>query len=217
MKLGIAAAVVALLATLAAPAQARPIGPPGPWIFVGDSLTRGLHVDQDQAYPEVFASETGTLDLNYGRNGSCLVAAGCYAWQPWTTDFASVAFSPRPIRPKRIIVLLGTNDLCHPDATPVAVEAGYLRLAWIARTHGTPITFLTLLPHGPQYDHCEQDRADINAWLLRSTLDVVDAASPLTDETGRLDPAYDSGDGLHINAAGHAVVAEALEEHFRAS
>ena len=183
------------------------------WVFVGDSLTRGLRVEPGQEFPAVFDRMTsGAYAVDLGRNGACLVARACYAWRPWVDEFEAAVF-PRPsLTPARIVVLLGTNDLCKPDATVGELEAGYLRLAGLAAAHGTPITFLTVLPQAPPHAHCEDDRTAVNAWLLHeSGLDVVDVATPLADpETGLLRPAYDADDGLHINAAGHRMIAVTL-------
>lgn len=216
-----------LVTTLLSPAAAEARRPPTwhptsyrqPWLFVGDSLTAGWRVTRHEAFPGVFDRALPAVwTVNAGRNGSCLVATGCYAWRPWVDDFERVAFPAHArSRPARIVVLLGTNDLCRPGVTVDQIEAGFLRLAELATTQGTPVTFLTLLPQAPPHAYCEDDRLAIDEWLLgASGLDVVDVATPLADEAGRLRPEYDADDGLHLSPAGQAAVARTLLRWVRA-
>lgn len=209
-------AALALAAALATPVHAAPEHRPKmptelPWVFIGDSLTVGFRVDPRYAYPAVFDRAThGVTAINLARSGSCLVTPGCYAWRPWVDEFDHIALDNGRTLPARVIVMLGSNDVCHSSTG--AIEAGYQRLAGIAASRSTPITFLTIPPQAPPHAECEPTRLAVNDWLLHASgLDVVDVTTPLANEAGQLQPAYDTDDGLHINAAGQRVVADTIE------
>jgi len=126
-----------------------------------------------------------------------------------------------------LIVLLGVNDLGHPGTTAPESEVvsaddligGHRQL--IARAHqaGLRAFGATILPFkgdtlGFYSEENERKRATLNRWIRTggeydATIDfdaaIRDPADPL-----RLAPAYDSGDHLHPNDAGMAVLADAV-------
>jgi lysophospholipase L1-like esterase len=126
-----------------------------------------------------------------------------------------------------LIVLLGVNDLGHPGTSaPVSevvsaddIIAGHRQL--IARAHvaglrafgGTILPFKddTLGFYSPEN---ERKRAAVNHWIRHSHEydGVVDFDAAMRDPADplRLNPAYDSGDHLHPNDAGMAVMAGAV-------
>jgi lysophospholipase L1-like esterase len=126
-----------------------------------------------------------------------------------------------------LIVLLGINDLGHPGTTAPADEtvtaddliAGHRQL--IARAHqaGLRAYGATVLPFkgdtlGFYSEENEQKRARLNRWIRTggeydAAIDFDAAIRDRTDPL-RLDPAYDSGDHLHPNDAGMAVLAAAV-------
>jgi lysophospholipase L1-like esterase len=126
-----------------------------------------------------------------------------------------------------LIVLLGVNDLGHPGTTAPASEvvtaddliAGHRQL--IARAHlaGLRAYGATVLPFkddtlGFYSPENERKRAALNHWIRTSgEYDaVIDFDAAIRDRTDplRLAPAYDSGDHLHPNDAGMAVLAAAV-------
>ncbi|WP_250035474.1 SGNH/GDSL hydrolase family protein [Paractinoplanes maris] len=126
-----------------------------------------------------------------------------------------------------LIVLLGVNDLGHPGTVAPESEvvtaddliAGHRQL--IARAHAAGLVAVggTILPFkgdtlGFYTEANERKRDVLNRWIRAGgEYDGVadfdramrDPADPL-----RLNPAYDSGDGLHPNDAGMAVMADAV-------
>ncbi|NMO55660.1 SGNH/GDSL hydrolase family protein [Actinoplanes sp. TBRC 11911] len=126
-----------------------------------------------------------------------------------------------------VIVLLGVNDLGHPGtvAPPSEVVGSddliYAHRQLIARAHQAGLSAFgaTVLPFkgdtlGFYSETNERKRAELNRWIRTSgEYDGVidfdratrDPADPL-----RLNPTYNSGDGLHPNDAGMAAMAAAI-------
>ncbi|MFF5296493.1 SGNH/GDSL hydrolase family protein [Paractinoplanes globisporus] len=126
-----------------------------------------------------------------------------------------------------VIVLLGVNDLGHPGTVAPPSEvvsaddliAGHRQL--IARAHDAGLTAIggTILPFkddtlGFYSVENEAKRQKLNRWIRTSGEydGVVDFDRAMGDPADpiRLNPAYDSGDHLHPNDAGMAVMASAV-------
>jgi lysophospholipase L1-like esterase len=98
--------------------------------------------------------------------------------------------------------------------------AGLRQLIAQARAAGVKIYGGTLLPFesaagGYFAPDKERVRQAVNAWMRTSgELDAVidfDAAVRDPDRPARLRPAYDTGDHLHLNAAGQRAMGEAVD------
>nr|WP_296064445.1 SGNH/GDSL hydrolase family protein [uncultured Actinoplanes sp.] len=126
-----------------------------------------------------------------------------------------------------LIVLLGVNDLGHPGtvAPPAEVVTAddliYGHRQLIARAHeaGLRAFGATILPFkgdtlGFYSEENERKREAFNRWIRTSGEydGVIDFDRAMRDPADplRLNPAYDSGDGLHPNDAGMAVMAAAV-------
>ncbi|WP_330184818.1 GDSL-type esterase/lipase family protein [Nocardia sp. NBC_01503] len=116
----------------------------------------------------------------------------------------------------------GINDLIVGGTAPAAqLIAGYIELARLAHTAGLPIYANTVGPFAgviyPGLSVAEgvRVRREVNEWLR--TTDVFDAvfdiaAAVQDSETGDFIRAeFDSGDGLHLNDAGHRAMAGAVD------
>ncbi|PRY33246.1 SGNH/GDSL hydrolase family protein [Pseudosporangium ferrugineum] len=132
---------------------------------------------------------------------------------------------------RHLIVLLGINDLGHPGTTAPASETvtaadligGHRQLIARARQAGMRVHGGTILPcQGDTFGFFspenERKRREVNRWIREggeydgiADFDAVmrDPAQPL-----RLNPAYDSGDHLHPNDTGMAVMAAAVPLRF---
>jgi lysophospholipase L1-like esterase len=127
-----------------------------------------------------------------------------------------------------VIVLEGINDLgfagsVEPGAARVTAEdliGGYRQLVARARAAGVKLHGGTLLPFegaGSGYFAPDKEpvRQAVNAWIRTSgELDgVVDFDAAVRDPArpSRLRPEYDDGDHLHLNAAGHRALGEAVD------
>ena len=98
------------------------------------------------------------------------------------------------------------------------IVEGYERIVTLAHTAGLKIFGATLTPfQGARYwtPLGEADREAVNHWIRTSGVfdGVIDFASAVADpeDPERLNPAYDSGDHLHSNAAGYRAMADAID------
>jgi acyl-CoA thioesterase-1 len=186
--------VVALLLVLAAPparADDRVI------VALGDSLTAGLGVARDEAYPALLEARLRRAGFAYrvvnaGVSGD--TAAGGLRRLDWVLRS----------RPEVVIVALGANDGLRGQ--PVAALRDNLT-AIVTRLRGSGTRVLLVgmrLPpnYGEVYagDFAEAFRA-----VARGT-SVVFLPFLLAGVAG--DPSLNQADGIHPNAAGHRIVAE---------
>ncbi len=125
---------------------------------------------------------------------------------------------------RAVIVLEGINDIAGytpPRATADEVIDGYRKLVDAVHARGLEVMAVTLTPTAPRGafpSHTDAQavafRNQVSDWIRTSNeFDAVfDADAALRDPSGadRLDPAYDSGDGLHPNDAGLQAIANSI-------
>ena len=128
-----------------------------------------------------------------------------------------------------VILLEGINDigfsqshkadnLPHTNVSALQIIDGYEQMIAMAHMAGVRIFGATLLPfRGARYWTAagEAKRDEINHWITTSGAfdGVINFARVVADPGHplRLNPAYDSGDHLHPNAAGYAAMANAVD------
>jgi lysophospholipase L1-like esterase len=92
--------------------------------------------------------------------------------------------------------------------------AGYRQLIERAHEHGIKVFGCTIMPF-PTQPAREAKRQAINAWIRtgKGFDGVIDFDKLVTDpaQPGRMLAAYDSGDHLHPNDAGHKAMGEAVD------
>lgn len=118
-----------------------------------------------------------------------------------------------------VMVLLGINDIQqtpHEYDAP-RIEQGLQQLVLRAHAHGLRVIGCTITPYEGWlfYDsRGEATRLAVNDFIRKSGIfdAVVDFDGAVRDphDPHRLFPSYDSGDHLHPNAAGHRVMAGAV-------
>jgi lysophospholipase L1-like esterase len=206
--------------------------PAGPVIVaLGDSITRGdgSTTDQDQRYPDQLQRRlltdgrlAGAVVLNAGISGNRVLRQG---FGPAMVDrFArDVLGVPEATH---MIVMGGLNDLGGPAVfggrRPAAAELaeGLLSLARSAADHGIQPVLGTTTPllasayESFRAEGNEEIRLAVNQ-ALRAQRDwpLADFAASVADpgDPGRLAPAFDSGDGIHLSDAGARALAGALD------
>jgi lysophospholipase L1-like esterase len=115
--------------------------------------------------------------------------------------------------PKIVVTEVGMDDLYgSPDD---AWEAAYAQLDSQAMAAGVLLVPCLITPLNDAvggHDLREPQRGRLNAWLLSyfGAARVVNTQTALAGANGQLDPAYDLGDGMHLNAAGVVVLAGAI-------
>jgi lysophospholipase L1-like esterase len=196
-------------------ATSRPIGAV---VAFGDSTTEGegSPVDADQRYPDFLAQRL--LDrfgrgspsvLNAGISGNGLVMQGNPAWGPagrlrLQRDAIDQAGATD------VILAEGGNDLSLFKARDVIF---YTRRV-IRRLHaaGLHVFVATVTPRGEPAKMNRQLRL-LNAWIrARAPAPAIDFNRAVRDpdQPNRLAPRFDSGDGVHPNAAGYRAMAAAV-------
>jgi lysophospholipase L1-like esterase len=202
----------------------------------GDSITAGGGEAGDGSYPEMLATRlrgspaaaAPVSVLNLGIGGNRLLVDGI--GPNGLSRFARDALGQTGLT--HAIVLLGTNDIgrsvladmpgrptpAHEVATAERITEGLQQLVRQARAKGVKVLLGTVPPFGntPYWtERSEAMRAEVNRWI-RSRQDVdgvVDFDAVLRDPANPLvlNPAYDNGDHLHPNRAGHAAMATAID------
>lgn len=169
-------------------------------VFFGDSITDIWKLDE--SFP-------GKHYINRGIGGQ-------------TTPQMLVRFRPDVIdlHPAVVLVLAGTNDIAGNtgDETLEQIEGDYATMAELAKVHRIQIAFASVMPinnYNPTALRFFLQRSPdkilaLNAWLKKYCADnglvYLDYFSAMVDANGML-KADLTGDGLHPNAAGFAVMA----------
>ncbi|MCX5391734.1 SGNH/GDSL hydrolase family protein [Streptomyces sp. NBC_00094] len=211
---------------------ARP-GPRGVVTF-GDSLTDGFGATPgaDDRYPDRLADRLAASGdprpvLNLGIGGNRVLSdSACYGEKAVDRFARDVLGQPRA---GTVIVLEGTNDILmgttqetrctRPNRRVTAAELieGYRILIRTAHGAGLRIVGATIPPFPSPpfvvgtYDP-ERVRDEVNHWIRTSgEYDAVADFDRAVADGDHLRPEYDSGDGLHPNAAGYRAMAEAVD------
>ena len=184
----------------AMPAEAKRV------VFMGDSITDGWKL------AEFFP---GKPYVNRGISGQ-------------TTSQMLVRVFPDVIRlkPAAMVILAGTNDVSRNTGpqTLRMITDNYQAMAELAKAHGIKVILATVLPVSDYTSRPQTARrpaADIlklNAWIKEyaaaNGLGVADYYAATVDEKGWLKAGI-SGDGLHPDAKGYALMAPVAEAAIR--
>jgi lysophospholipase L1-like esterase len=142
---------------------------------------------------------TGMPHLIFGEAGNRRLAWDALT-QPGATD---------------LIVNIGANDL-RLGVSGETLITGFQQLVEQARTRYQKVFGTTLLPGGFSPEQAAQ-RQIVNTWVREQGSQwfdaVFDFATPLRSSKNEavLNPAYDSGDGMHPNDEGYRLMAEAVD------
>lgn len=194
-------------------------------VTLGDSITdgRGSTTNGNDRWPDNLArrlqanaATRGIAVLNQGIGGNAVVNGGLgpTALQRLERD----VLDQRGVR--WVIVLEGVNDIGGSSDRSVAsrlIEA-YQQIIAAAHARGLLVYGVPILPFGGSgYDSPEHEAARqlVNEWVRTSgRFDAVlplDAAVADPQNPRQLLPAYDTGDHLHLNAAGYRALAGAVD------
>ncbi|HEV2662967.1 MAG TPA: GDSL-type esterase/lipase family protein, partial [Ktedonobacteraceae bacterium] len=114
-----------------------------------------------------------------------------------------------------LIVHIGSNDLRSGVSGETLIDA-FQQVAKRARATYQRVFGTTILPGGYPPEQVEQRRL-VNTWMLEQGSQwfdaVFDFATPLrsAENEALLNPAYDSGDGIHPNDEGYRLMAAAVD------
>jgi acyl-CoA thioesterase-1 len=192
------ASLLIMLAGLLAPLRAIAAETQAPVIIAfGDSLTAGLGLPQDQAFPAQLeaalkARGTDVTVINAGVSGD--TAAAGLARLDWAL----------PDNASAVIVELGANDALQglpPDGTKQALS----KIIETVQARGLPILLAGMeAPPNLGKDYVDRFRAIYADLAARYHLILY----PFFLEGAALHDAMTQGDGMHPNAKGVAVIVE---------
>jgi len=128
------------------------------------------------------------------------------------------------LKPAVVVILAGTNDIAGNtgEETLEQIEGDYATMAELARVHGVRVVFASVMPindYNPTalkffLQRSPEKILALNEWLKKycaeNGLVYLDYFSAMVDGRGML-KAELTGDGLHPNAAGFAVMAPLAE------
>ena len=175
---------------------------PGRVVFLGDSITDGWKLAQ--YFP-------GKPYVNRGISGQ-------------TTPQMLVRMFPDVIalKPAALLVYAGTNDIAGNTgpSTLTMIEDNLQAITELAQAHGIKVILCSVTPvsdYTARKQTLQRPPADIlklNSWMreyaARANAVFADYHAALVDETGMLKDGY-SGDGLHPNDKGYALLAPFAE------
>ena len=186
-----------VLALAAAPAHAEPV-----IVALGDSITSGLGVAADEAYPALLEARLrrdgyAYRVVNAGVSGD--TTAGGLRRVDWVLR----------ARPEIVILALGANDGLRgqpPQTTRANLEAIVTRL----QTAGARVLLAGMrMPPNYGEEFTRQFEAVFPAVARRANVALL----PFLLDGVAADPRLNQADGLHPNAAGHRVIADRLWPH----
>lgn len=177
-------------------------------LFLGDSLI--------QLY-DTNAFFSGMLVHNRGVSGNTTAQV-----------IERLASSVYPIRPERLFLLAGTNDL-NNKVTPQGVADNIAKICALLKenTPKTKLAVISLLPINPKSkklarlivgkrsnEDISQTNSLIAEYCSKNQVAYIDAHSHFCDTAGNLSSKY-SLDGLHINFVGYKKLTELISIHLR--
>ena len=204
----------------------RSPGAHGTVVALGDSITDGAGspADANARWPNDLARRLDALGgpvlsvADAGIAGNRVLAGAWCCGISAEARFWRDALDQPGVRD--IIVLEGINDIggSAGGIGAARIIAGYEQLIARAHARGLKIFGATLLPfQGAGYYTAagEATREAVNAWIRASGAfdGVIDFDAAIRDPADPLmmNPAYDSGDHLHPNAAGYQAMADVID------
>lgn len=203
-------------------------GARGAVVALGDSITDGFQssYNVDHRWPDYLAGRLLQAPpsqrlsvLNAGIGGNRILLDGGDGFGPAALSrFDRDVLGQTGVR--TVVILLGINDIQQTphQLDPDKIIAGLQQLADDAHTAGLRVIGGTILPFEgwTTYDQQEEAaRTAVNAWIRSTTAfnAVVDFDAAVRDPSDkqRMLPEYDSGDHLHPNDIGYAVMANAVD------
>jgi len=188
-------AAIALVAACSAKPKEQPLPAGSQVLALGDSLTEGLGVTREQAWPDLLASKTGWVVVNGGVSGDTSEQA--LQRLPGLLDQQN---------PVLVLVTLGGNDMLQhiPQQQTVANLEQILALI---KAHGAKAVLLATPSPSPMRAVFQ----DLSAPGFYRRVAAAQHVQLIGDAIAEVlsDPKL-KGDALHPNAEGHARLAEKI-------
>jgi lysophospholipase L1-like esterase len=165
---------------------------PARFVIIGASMTEGYNASTfARGYVRLLGSNFNEAVANISSSYNS------------TSNAVSLLPEILAYRPDTAILMIGGNDLLfgYPASqwqAQYATLTAQLRVAGVKVKHGLPPPRSTT------------DLTALRNWIVAtySPADVIDNWTPLLSGAHSLNPAYDSGDGVHPNDAGHLLLGQ---------
>jgi lysophospholipase L1-like esterase len=189
-------------------------------VIFGDSITdgRGSTTNGNDRWTDALAkrvlANTATAKvavMNQGIGGNAILTGGL--GPPGAERYARDVLGQSGVR--WVIVFEGVNDISE-DTTVASITAAYDRMIADAHARNLLIYGATITPFaGHSYYSAahETARQAVNTYIRSGKFDAVidfDAAVRDTSTPPKVQAAYDSGDGLHLNPTGYRKLADTV-------
>jgi lysophospholipase L1-like esterase len=188
-------------------------------VALGDSITdgRGSTTNGNNRWPDAFASRlranglTKVAVLNAGIGGNAVTSGGLGPTA--LTRFSRDVLGQSGRR--WVIIFEGVNDIGAGVSSSTLTNA-YGTMISQARAQGLLVYGATITPFGSNSYYTpatESVRQSVNTYIRSGAFDAFidfDAAVRDTSNPPRLQTAYDSGDGLHLNPTGYQRLADTV-------
>lgn len=201
--------------------QAVPVAPlvvPGRWVVMGSSSAYGAGASVGQGW----AARLQAGWQAYAVEVQNLAMPGSVTYQGLASDAVVVQGRPLPdaahnidaalaLKPSLLIISYPTNDTALGYSVDETVR-NMLAIRAKAQSQNIPVMVLSSQPRNIAADLLQ--RMDmVDALLLKQVQDCfVPVHAALAGVDGRLASVYDSGDGVHPNNSGHAVIYQKIQD-----
>jgi acyl-CoA thioesterase-1 len=171
-------------------------------LILGDSLTEGLGVSPEEAYPaqlNLMCQENGLADVEVRSAGvSGATSAGGLARLKWALKATW--------KPTELLLELGANDGLRGRSVS-DIKKDLKAVIDLAKTSGLPVLLLGMkMP----YNMAEPYRSDYEKIFPELATEEKISLLPFLLEGVAGHPELNQADGIHPNPAGHKLVAEHL-------
>jgi lysophospholipase L1-like esterase len=169
------------------------------FIVVGASISDGYNAsDYAHSYVSIIQSNFSETVCNDSSSYNS------------TSNSVSVLPEILAHQPGTAILMIGGNDLLFGYPT-AQWQLQYSNLVAQLQANGVKVKHCLNTPRN------NTDLRPLNNWITNNypAADIIDTWTPLLQGTYMLNPAFDSGDGLHPNDAGHQLIGQIISSRLR--
>jgi lysophospholipase L1-like esterase len=185
-------------------------------VAIGDSITDGFKstADVNARWPDYLADNLWgrAAVANVGISGNEILASTASGGPSELAREQNDVFDLAGV--KYVIDLEGVNDIAHGTGTADQIIAAKTTFIDQAHARGIRVYEATIMPASILNSAMNTVRATVNTWIRTSGVPdgVVDFDTLMADPSNPLilNPAYDSGDGIHPNDAGDKVMGDSI-------
>lgn len=174
----------------------------------GDSNTAGTGtaLPVNDSWLSQYARKVGAVPMHVAFPGTAM-------WQ-WADPSDRRWQRYQGHRADAVVHFMGQNDLASASSSLAEMKARFHATADLLKEYVSPMVYLaTLTPSGRKSGQQNTVRREYEAWirgLPGGARDVLEFAAAVSTDDTTLLAAYDAGDQLHMNTAGHTTMAAAI-------